>query len=84
MNEHRSSHRRQTLKAAKLLLSGSTLLDCLVRDISETGARLEFPGPSPLPPEFRLRVVADRTEAPAALAWQRGLAAGVHFGAPLR
>ncbi len=79
MNESRLFPRRRTLRAAKLLLSSSTLIDCQVRDISDTGARLEFPGPTQFPREFRLQLTNDRTEAPAELAWQLGLQAGVRF-----
>ena len=84
MKESRSAPRRRTLKGAKLILSSSTLIDCTVRDISATGARLELPGPTTLPHEFRLRVLNEPVDKPAELAWQRGLAAGIHFGSPAK
>lgn len=84
MEEHRNSSRRRTVKEGKVVLSKSTLIDCLIRDLSERGARLEFAGPTVLPPEFKLRIVASGVEAQVELTWQRGLSAGVKFEAPLR
>jgi hypothetical protein len=58
------------------------LIDCLVRDLSDIGARLEFGGPTELPAEFRLLVVSTNMLIPAKLEWQRGLAAGALFTGP--
>ena len=81
MEERRSTnaHRRRTLKKGRVVLSDSTVMDCLVRDLTETGARLEFAAPVGLPPDFRLLVVGSNLLMPSALSWQRGLSAGVHF-----
>ncbi len=81
MEEHRKSVRRRKLDGAKVILSKSTLIDCVIRDMSDTGARLEFGGLTQLPSEFKLRVAATGTEAFVELAWQRGLSAGVRFAA---
>ncbi len=67
-----------------MILSKSTLIDCVIRDMSDTGVRLEFGGLTQLPSEFKLRVAASGAEAVVELAWQRGLSAGVWFDAPLR
>ena len=71
--------RRRTLKKGRVVLSNSTVMDCLVRDLSETGARLEFGGAVSLPPSFRLLVIGSNVLHPAVLSWQRGLMAGVNF-----
>jgi hypothetical protein len=83
MDEHRSKDRRRKLQAGKAILSKSTIIDCTIRDLSETGARLEFSGPTQLPKEFVLRVAMTGAQAPVELMWQRGLSAGVRFDAPL-
>ena len=70
------------LKQGKVVLSNWSVLDCVIRDLSDTGARLEFAGPTELPKEFRLLIVSTNLLFPAELAWQRGLAAGVHFTGP--
>jgi len=80
MDERRSTaSRRRTLKKGKVVLSDSTVMDCLVRNLSETGARLEFGGPVSLPERFRVLVVGSNMLVPTALSWQRGLSAGVYF-----
>ena len=83
MEEHRASARRPTIKGAKAILSLSTLMDCVIRDQSDGGARLEFEGPIPLPPVFKLRVVSVPAQAIVERAWQRGFSAGVRFKTPL-
>ncbi len=87
MDERRlPGHRRRTLKKGRVVLSDSTVMDCLVRDLSETGARLEFAAAVGLPETFRVLVVGSNLLHPATLSWQRGLSAGVHFtgsGEPL-
>ncbi len=82
MEDHRSAHRRRTLKEGRILLSEWSGIDCCIRDLSETGARLDFDGPTSLPPAFRLLIIASNLIVPAELAWQRGQSAGVHFTGP--
>jgi hypothetical protein len=79
---HRSAHRKRTLKAAKVILTDWTTIDCTIRDISEGGARLVFGDAFKLPEEFRVLIVMTNTVVPAKLLWQRGLTAGVAFTGP--
>lgn len=84
MDEHRDANRRRKLQGAKAILTKSTIIDCVVRDLSDTGARLEFTGPTKLPPEFVLRITMTGAEVPVEVVWQRGLSAGVRFEARLQ
>ena len=79
---HRGAHRQRTLKAAKVILTDWTTMDCTIRDISEGGARILFGDAFALPPEFRILIVMSNTIVPAKLLWQRGLTAGVAFTGP--
>lgn len=79
---HRHVHRQRTLKAAKVILTDWTTVDCTIRDISPDGARLVFGDAFSLPQEFRLLNVSNNTIRPARLLWQRGLMAGVAFAGP--
>ncbi len=79
---HRGTHRKRTLKAAKAVLTNWTTIDCTIRDISETGARLVFGDVVKLPEEFRVLTVMTNTIVPVRLLWQRGLTAGVAFTGP--
>jgi hypothetical protein len=79
MEEHRNSIRRRTLKEGRVILTDSTVIDCRIRDLSESGARLEFGGLTNLPREFRLLIVSTNSIVPVAVAWQRGQLVGVYF-----
>jgi hypothetical protein len=79
---HRSAHRQRTLKAAKVVLTDWTTIDCTIRDISATGARLVFGDAFKLPEEFRVLTVMTNAIVPVRLLWQRGLTAGVAFAGP--
>jgi PilZ domain-containing protein len=82
MDERRKSYRRRTLKSGKVILSDWTVMNCLIRDLSEAGARLEFGALVQLPPEFRLVVDSSSIRMHVALDWQRGLLTGVRFIGP--
>jgi hypothetical protein len=79
MEERRKSARRRTLKRGKVILTKWTVMDCVVRNLSERGARLEFGGPVELPKTFQLQLMDSGATLAAELLWQRGLTAGVSF-----
>jgi len=81
-DHHRSDHRQRTLKAAKIILTDWTTMDCVVRDISKGGARIALGDAVSLPHEFRLLLVSTNTIVPVQLLWQRGQTAGVGFTGP--
>lgn len=82
MEHNRTSARRRTLKGGRVILSDWSGIDCRVRDLSETGARLEFDGPTQLPNECRLLLIETNRMFPVEVAWQRAQSAGVHFTGP--
>ena len=75
----RKSARRRVLKAGKVILPNGAVIDCSIRDISDSGAQLGFAGIVVLPAHFELLVVSTETRMPAELVWHRGLKAGVRF-----
>jgi hypothetical protein len=79
MEERRKSSRRRTLRRGKIIMTKWTVMDCLVRNLSEKGARLEFGGPVELPKTFQLEILDSGPTYSAELLWQRGLTAGVSF-----
>ncbi len=55
MSERRTAGRHRTLKAGTIVLNeGLSTIDCLVRNLSESGARLEVENPLTLPDRFEL------------------------------
>ena len=80
--ERRASIRHRTLKQAKVVLHDSSTIDCIIRNISEGGAHLDFTDPVPLPDHFEVLIVASNALVPAERIWERGKAAGVKFTGP--
>ncbi|MGH6926203.1 MAG: PilZ domain-containing protein, partial [Propylenella sp.] len=62
-----------------VILTEWVSVNCIVRDLSPGGARLEFEAPVYLPREFRLCIVSADLTIPAVPAWQRQSEAGVRF-----
>lgn len=79
MRERRADQRLKTLKEAKVMLTDWISVDCILRDISAGGARLEFEHPITLPKEFRVHIVSGNITIPAEPCWQRRNEAGVRF-----
>ena len=53
--ERRTADRRRTLKAATVVYNGGhTSLDCTIKDVSETGAKIEMHDLITLPETFHL------------------------------
>ncbi len=80
----REHERHRTLKAGRIILSDQRVLDCLIRDMSEVGARVKFGAFTQLPDTFEILIESERRILPAELAWQNGLEAGIHFTGPAR
>ena len=62
MKERRKHPRRKGFWRAFACLPGRAPLSCIVRDISEGGARLEFAEALRFPPKFRLFIEAHNIE----------------------
>lgn len=69
----RSVHGNAVIRAPDLRV------DCLIRDLSVTGARLEVPNSDKLPDEFNLLLVKMNSSRHVILRWQDGNLAGVEF-----
>ena len=72
--------RRRVLKVGTISYEYlSTSHYCVVRDISESGAKLKFEHPVLLPKEFWLAIEIDAFRVECEIAWIRGLDMGVRF-----
>ena len=80
--DRRQTRRLRTLKQGKIVLSDWTVMDCLIRDMTDEGARIALGGLTELPGKFRLLVVSSNLLVPAELEWQRSLLAGLRFTGP--
>jgi hypothetical protein len=85
MDERRNEGRRRVLKAAKIVFnSRQSVLDCYVRDVSDSGARLEFKALTVFPDTFELLIGSETTFRKCQVAWRSNNAAGVTFTQCLR
>jgi PilZ domain len=79
-SEKRGAMRQRCLLRGRLAFNlKSSTLDCTVRNISKTGARLVFNDPVALPHEFELFIEAQGATYKARLVWSNGSAAGIRF-----
>ena len=79
MRERRKYPRLRVLKSAKLVLAKSTFFDCVVRDLTNGGARLEIPNAIDLPKEFEAAFGSGSSIRPCRLVWRTISAAGLEF-----
>ncbi|MGL4396054.1 MAG: PilZ domain-containing protein [Hyphomicrobium sp.] len=84
MLEPRSAPRRRQLKSAVIAFANRhATLPCSVREISDTGARLEAIA-AQVPDTFELIVELDGLEAECEVVWRKVNLVGVRFLAPPR
>ena len=80
--DRRGTLQLQTCKAARIIFSGgSSVLDCVIRDLSAGGAHLQLPGLAIVPTEFVLEVPLEGAmrALPCRIAWRRKKDLGVTF-----
>lgn len=81
ISEQRQDIRKRTfLKGLILFNKGASSMDCLIRDLSETGARLELSETSTLPEVFDLYIPQKDETFRATLRWRRDGGVGIAFG----
>jgi hypothetical protein len=78
MPERRRVQRTQVFKSAKIVW-GQSVRDCVVRDISNLGARLSLISTAYIPDKFALTFDAGHTLRPCRTAWRTGAQIGVEF-----
>lgn len=79
----RAHPRTRTLLEGRIVFNNRfSLIDCVVRDLSEGGARIEFPTPFEPPPTFELEVPKKNLRIWARRAWSSGKQHGLAFFEP--
>jgi PilZ domain len=78
--ERRWSRRMRVLKRGKTILQHNLVVfDCLIRDLSEGGARIVMDRAAILPAEFRLAILGAGEAREVRVVWRRADEAGVAF-----
>ena len=79
MDERRRDQRISVAHAGKIMLTEWASVGCIIRDISASGARIEFDATIRLPSEIHLHLDFADLTIPATPAWQRQGEAGLRF-----
>lgn len=79
MNEHRTSRRVRVLKTGSIEVSSGSAIDCVIRNLSKTGAALEVASPLGIPEEFVLSIPADYLKFQCRVVWRKPTRIGVRF-----
>ena len=79
MIERRTATRHRVLKQGTLAFGSGGGVDCMVRNISSSGARVEVANPIGLPPSFTLIIKADHFLRRCHPVWFRDSKVGVAF-----
>jgi len=79
MQERRKSARSRVIKSAKLVVGTSSVVDCVVRNLTNTGARLEVTNTLSLPENLVLTFDGGRSMRSCRLVWRTVNETGVEF-----
>jgi hypothetical protein len=79
MEQRRSSRNRTLLQGRVVFNNRFSLIDCTVRDLSETGAQIAFAHPVTLPSELELEIPRKELSTLARVMWSDGKSHGVMF-----
>ncbi len=72
--------RLRTLKGASIIFGPGSVIDCTVRNVSETGAGLGVESPVGIPDEFTLVIKPEIVKRNCLVAWRSAKRIGVQFG----
>jgi hypothetical protein len=78
LENHRAAPRHRVLKAGSIEFNGG-VIDCTVRNVSDTGAALEVVSPTGVPESFWLVLQGDHTRRYCRVAWRTNKRVGVAF-----
>jgi hypothetical protein len=84
--ENRRSRRRATVEDARIVdkRGGWSLVNCIVRDISDGGVKLQIDPSLEIPTNFDLLLVKEMQIIPVRIRWRRRNFMGVQFNGPVR
>ena len=78
--ENRRSPRQRVLKSGKIIYGGgSIVIDCTIRNLSATGARLQVPTSVAIPDKFEFAETASGKRRNVTVVWRKGDLMGIRF-----
>jgi hypothetical protein len=82
MDDRRTNLRMRRLKEGRLVFNGKkSLMSCMVRDATASGARLLIGEPYLVPPLFHVSIAGEAQDRPAERIWMRENEMGIRFRA---
>ena len=78
MEDQRSAPRQRTFKGGSVSTPGE-IIECVIRNLSDTGAMIELPGVIALPDTFTLIIKPELLKRSCTVAWLVGSRIGVRF-----
>ena len=81
--EKRDALRQRTLKHGRVVVKGMSTMDCLIRNMSLTGARIAVPNPLALPDHFTLLIGTEGLKRDCEVMSRSETSAGLRFEKPL-
>jgi hypothetical protein len=79
MSETRAASRYRVLKAGAIEFSGGGAIGCTVKNLSASGAALEFVSVLDIPDRFSLSVRGEQLKHPCRVVWRKDKRIGVAF-----
>jgi len=79
VQERRKVTRSRVLKGAKIVIGSVSAIDCVVRNVTNTGARLQIANTIELPESLGLTFDGGFTVRPCRVAWRSVTETGVQF-----
>jgi hypothetical protein len=77
------AQRYRVLNGGKLIVNdGQSVIDCVIRDMSEGGAKVRITIPTVLPKQLEMLVVKNNMLYPVEVRWNRNSEAGLQFTGP--
>jgi PilZ domain-containing protein len=79
VQERRKLARSRVLKGAKIVLGNSSVIDCAVRNVTNSGARVQIANTVDLPNGLDLTFDGGRSLRPCRVVWRSVTETGVEF-----
>ncbi len=77
--KERARERTPTFRAGRVVYSGKGEVGCIIRDMTDAGARIALDGEAGLPPEVTLVISQTAARRRATVVWQKNREVGLAF-----
>jgi len=79
LEERRQAVRQPTFKAGEIIVEDGSVLDCVIRNISDSGCLIKLENANALPAEIHIRIDRSKPARRAEIVWRSTTLAGAMF-----